>query len=161
MTGVGHLASRIGMGLAAGAVGTAAMTLVQKAEMSITGREGSTVPANVIDEIAGVAPEEDAARSRLANLVHWGYGTGLGACRGVLASTPLQPVAADLLFFLGVWSAPLAYLPALDVAPPPSRWGAKQLAMDAGYHLVYAATVAVAWRLLTKGRPERPLPCLR
>lgn len=47
---IGRSAARIGMGLAAGAVGTAAMTVAQTIEMKLTGREGSTVPADVVDE---------------------------------------------------------------------------------------------------------------
>ncbi len=34
----------VGLGLAAGAIGTVALTIAEKAEMRITGREASTFP---------------------------------------------------------------------------------------------------------------------
>lgn len=147
---LGRVMARIGIGLAAGAVGTAAMTIAQTIEMKITDREGSTVPADVVDEIAGVAPEEPSARARMAQFAHWGYGIGLGALRGALASTPLPPRVADSAFYLMVWTAPMAYMPALGVAPPPTEWGSEQIVSDAAFHLVYASAVAGAWHLLTK-----------
>lgn len=63
----------------------------------------------------------------------------------MLDAMPL-PAVADIAFFVAVWSAPMIYMPALGVTPPPAQWGGKQLAMDATYHLVYAAAVALAWR---------------
>ncbi|MDQ3782385.1 MAG: hypothetical protein M3349_05535 [Actinomycetota bacterium] len=91
----------------------------------------------------------------MSTAAHWGYGTGLGALRGLLAGTPLSAKAANLLFFTGVSAAPMAYLPALGVAPPPTQWGPKQIVTDTAHHLVYAAAVAAAWRLLTKSSPIR------
>jgi hypothetical protein len=75
---VGRIAGRIGIGLMAGAAGTVAMTLVQKIEMMLSGREPSTMPA---------------------------------------------------------------------------EWDAETLAKDFEHHFVYAATVALAWRLLTSDDP--------
>lgn len=152
---LGRVAARVGIGLASGAVGTAVMTLAQTIEMKASGREGSTVPADVVDEVADVAPDEEHKRARMASLAHWGYGTGLGALRGLLASTPLPARVSDGVFFVAVWGAPMVYLPMLDVAPPPSTWGKEQIASDAGFHLVYAATVAGAWHLLTRDHPVR------
>ncbi len=42
---LGRTAARVGVGLAAGAVGTAAINLSQAIEMKLTGREASTAPA--------------------------------------------------------------------------------------------------------------------
>ncbi len=150
---IGRTAGRIGIGLVAGAAGTATMTLVQKIEMKMTGREPSTAPADAVDEIADVAPEDEEKRERFSNLVHWGYGTSLGAVRGILASTGLSPLAADAAFLGAVWGAEMIFLPALDVSPPPTEWGAEAIAKDFGHHLVYASAVALAWRLLTSDRP--------
>ena len=150
---LGRTAALVGVGLAAGAVGTGVMTLAQTIEMKVTGREGSTVPADVVDEIAGVAPDQEEARNRFASMTHWGYGIGLGGIRGLLGATGIPARLADVLFFVAVWGAPMAYLPALGVAPPPTQWGAKQIGTDAGFHLVYAGAVAAAWHLLTRSRP--------
>lgn len=150
---IGRIAGRIGIGLVAGAAGTAAMTLVQKIEMKMTDREPSTMPAEAVDEIADLAPEDEEKRERFSNLVHWGYGTSLGAVRGVLASTPLPATAADAAFFAAIWAAPMVVLPALDLSPPPTEWDAGTLAKDFGHHLVYASTVALAWRMLNSDHP--------
>lgn len=42
-------------------------------------------------------------------------------------------------------------LPALGVAPPATQWGAKELAIDAWHHVVYAAAGA-AYELLDHAR---------
>lgn len=145
-----RLGARIGVGLMAGLAGTALMSLAQKVETMISPREPSTAPADAIDEIAGIAPKGKEARQKMSSLAHWGYGTSLGAVRGILAGTPLPRPVADALFFGAVWSAPMAYLPALGVTPPPSEWGGGQIAKDGAHHLIYAVGVAGAWRLLTK-----------
>ena len=41
-------------------------------------------------------------------------------------------------------------LPALAVAPPFWRWGAKEVAIDAFHHLVYAGTTGVAYAALDR-----------
>lgn len=41
-------------------------------------------------------------------------------------------------------------LPALEVAPPLTEWGAKEIAVDALHHLVYAATTGAAYSLLDR-----------
>lgn len=150
---IGRVAGRIGIGLVAGAVGTAAMTLLQMIEMKMTGREPSTTPAEAVDELADIAPEDEEKRERFSNLVHWSYGSSLGAVRGILASTALSPVVADSVFLGSVWGAQLIFLPALGMTAPPTEWGAKALAKDFGHHFVYAAGVAVAWRALTSDDP--------
>lgn len=152
---IGRVAARVGLGLLAGAAGTAAMTAVQKLEMMIQDREPSTMPADAVDELVGIAPEIEEKRQRFSNLAHWGYGTSLGALRGVLASTPLSTAFADATFFGAVWGAPMIFLPALDLSSPPTEWAAKDVAIDLGHHLVYAGAVAIAWRLLNTDKPVR------
>jgi hypothetical protein len=41
-------------------------------------------------------------------------------------------------------------LPALSVAPPFWQWGAKEVAIDALHHLVYAGTTGVAYAALDR-----------
>jgi len=49
-----------------------------------------------------------------------------------------------------VWGASLVMLPALGVAKPFWRWGAKAVAIDAFHHVVYAAATDGAYRLLER-----------
>ncbi len=49
-----------------------------------------------------------------------------------------------------VWGSEQVMLPALEVAPPLTEWGAKEIAVDALHHLVYAATTGAAYSLLDR-----------
>ena len=49
----------IGLGLLAGTVGTVALTLAEKVEMQISGRELSTVPGQVGAKVIGCDPSAD------------------------------------------------------------------------------------------------------
>ena len=82
---ISTVASNIGKGLAAGLVGTAAMTVSSTLEAKLRGREFSNAPAKAAEKVLGIDHfESPQAESRFSNLVHWGYGTGFCALRGVL-----------------------------------------------------------------------------
>jgi hypothetical protein len=143
------LACAIGKGLAAGVAGTAAMTLSSTIEMRLRGRAASTAPVDAAAKVLGIASfADDAARARFSNLVHWGYGTGWGAVRGLLGTTGLAPAAATGAHLAAVWGNEAVMLPALDVAPPFYTWGATEVAIDVWHHVVYAAATGAAYELL-------------
>jgi hypothetical protein len=82
---VRKLAHGIGTGLIAGLVGTAAMTVSSTIEMKVRGRQASSAPADAAEKVLGIEKfKSDADERRFATLVHWGYGTGWGAVRGLL-----------------------------------------------------------------------------
>ncbi|MGH3871247.1 MAG: hypothetical protein ACRDSR_06955 [Pseudonocardiaceae bacterium] len=145
---IGHLASAVGRGLFAGVIGTAAMTLSSTLEMKLRDRAGSSAPADTACKILRVEPVDEAAKARLSTLVHWGYGTGWGAVRGLLAGVGLGGRSATTVHFAAVWGGGLVMLPALDVAPPTSEMEASELAIDALHHLVYAVATGLAYRAL-------------
>ncbi len=66
------------------------------------------------------------------------------------ASSGEPPVRAAAAHFLTVWSTEQVMLPALGVAPPFWRWGAKEVAIDAFHHLVYASSTGVAYAALDR-----------
>ena len=87
---VSELASTIGKGLVAGFAGTAAMTVSSTLEAKLRGRPGSSAPADAAAKVLGIQGfATDAAKERFSNLVHWGYGTGWGAARGLLRAAGL------------------------------------------------------------------------
>lgn len=90
-------------------------------------------------------------QQRFGQLVHWAYGTGWGAVRGVFA-TFLGPAAADGAHFAVVWGGEQVMLPALEVAPPAMQWGKAEVAVDAWHHLVYVAATGQAYRWLDARR---------
>lgn len=140
------LLANVAIGLIAGAIGTAAMTAAQTAQMKATGREGSTTPAKAAERVLGFKPNGDAEEEVLSNKVHWAYGIALGGSFGLLASMlDDQEPATGTAFFTLVWGAGLALLPGLKIASPPTQWGAPALATDAAFHAVYASSTAAAY----------------
>jgi hypothetical protein len=93
---IGEVAADFGKGLFAGLAGTAAMTVSSTLGMKLSGRPASQTPAQAAEEVLGVEPKDEEAR--FSNLVHWGYGTGWGGVRGLLASAGLPGPAANLAY---------------------------------------------------------------
>ena len=144
------LASSIGRGLVAGALGTAAMTVSSTLEARIRGRAASSAPARATAKVLGIKEfESELAQARFNDLSHWGYGTGWGVLRGLLGATPMTPRAATLAHGAAIYGAAQVTLPALEIAPPSIFWGAKEIAIDALHHAVYAASCGVAYAALT------------
>jgi hypothetical protein len=147
---LGDVAADVGKGLFAGLLGTAAMTVSSTAEMKIRGRPASNAPAVAAGKVLGVEPRDEEGEARFSTLVHWGYGTGWGAVRGLVGTTGLEGPAAAAAHFGAVWGAEQVMLPALDVAPPFWTWGAKEVGIDAFHHLVYATATSVAYSVLDR-----------
>ena len=139
-------------GLLAGAAGTAAMTAAQTAYYRARGEEPSSTPAEVGKRIIrGVfhrSVDEDKT-GLLNNLMHWSYGSGWGIGYGLAQGTVRgRAVPSGLMFGAAVWGASLIHLPVMKLAPPVWNYPPAQLASDAGFHLVYGATVGVAYAAL-------------
>jgi hypothetical protein len=145
----GELAAAIGRGLLAGAIGTAAMTVSSTVEQKLREREASTAPADAAMKVLGIEGFcDDAAKSRFSNVVHWAYGSGWGVPRALLARAGLAPAAATAAHGGALWGSEQVMLPALGVAPPLWEWGAAEVAIDAGHHLVYTVAASAAYALL-------------
>lgn len=150
MRAIARIASSIGKGLFAGVAGTAAMTVSSTIEMKLRGRKGSDTPAQAAGKVLGVSPVGEDEKARFSNIVHWGYGISRGAGRGVIGALGLSGPAAAAAHFSMVWGSALVMLPSLEVAPPPTKWGAKELGVDALHHAVYAAATSAAYELLDR-----------
>ena len=147
---LGDVAADVGKGLFAGLFGTVAMTVSSTAEMKIRGRPASNAPAVAAGKVLGVEPKDEEGETRFSTLVHWGYGTGWGAVRGLVGTAGLEGPAAAAAHFGAVWGAEQVMLPALNVAPPFWTWGAKEVGIDAFHHLVYASATSVAYSVLDR-----------
>ncbi len=150
----GDIASAIGKGLVAGAVGTVAMTASQIAAQRLVGQEASDAPAKAAGKVLGVQPRDPAGKERFSYAVHFGYGAGWGVPRGLLAMSGVTGPTATAIHFLLVWGSALALLPRLRVAPSPTEWEPTELAVDAFHHLVYAVAAGAAFEALDR-RTER------
>lgn len=150
MTRLGDVASAVGRGLFAGAAGTAAMTVSSTIEARLRKREGSTAPADAAGKVLGVQPRNPAGKQRFSTAVHWGYGTSWGAVRGLIGAAGLDGAGAAGAHFAAIWPSALVMLPSLGVAPPPWKWGAAEIGIDAGHHLVYVAATSLAYSALER-----------
>ena len=150
MNRIGQTASAVGRGLFAGAVGTAAMTVSSTIEMKLRDREASTAPADAAGKVLGIQPRDPAGQARFSNVVHWSYGTGWGAVRGMLGAMGLSGIGATAAHFGAIWPAEQVMLPSLGVAPPPWEWGAAELGIDAMHHLVYVVATSVTYAAISE-----------
>jgi hypothetical protein len=145
-------AGTIGKGLVAGFAGTAAMTVSSTIEQHLRHRAASSAPADATAKVLGIEEfASDAAKTRFSFLSHWGYGTGWGIVRGMLAAAGLKPGAATAAHGAAVWGNAAMMLPALDVAPPVIFWPRREIAIDLLHHAVYATATGAAYRLLDQG----------
>ncbi len=155
-------------GLLAGLAGTAAMTAYQtllsslRSSGSENGESGSIsgeaawkhapAPAKVGRRILEGLFKRDVPKDEIGSLsalVHWSYGTAWGAGYGVLKESHVgRSIPLGLAFGAGVWAASYVVLPAMKLYEPPWEYGAKTLATDLSYHLVYGLGVAGAYRAL-------------
>jgi hypothetical protein len=152
MTRSDTLATAIGRGLVAGVAGTAAMTLSSTLEARLRGRPFSTAPARATARLLGIREfDSDLAQARWNDLSHWGYGTGWGVVRGLFGLTRMSGRQATLAHGAAIYGAAQVTLPALEIAPPAIFWGAKEIAIDALHHAVYAAATGVAYEAIAAG----------
>ena len=147
---LGDVAAAVGKGLFAGVAGTVAMTASSTIEMKLRGRPASSAPATAAAKVLGVEPTGQSEEARFASIVHWGYGTSWGAVRGLIGAAGLRGLRANAAHLGVVWGTEQAMLPALGVAPPFWEWGAKEVAIDAFHHLVYAGATGAAYALLDR-----------
>ena len=152
---VASLADAIGKGLVAGFAGTAAMTLSSTLEAKLRDREPSSAPARATAKMLGIKEFEDSvAQARFNDLSHWGYGTGWGVLRGLLAASHLSPRAATALHGAAIYGAAQVTLPALEIAPPSLFWAKEEIAIDAFHHAVYALATGIAYELINSGSSQ-------
>ena len=147
---IGDVAAAFGKGLFAGVAGTAAMTVSSTLEMKLRNRGASSAPADAAAKVLGVEPVDEEAQARFSNLVHWGYGTAWGGVRGLVAAAGLSGTGATAVHLGMLWGSEQVMLPALEVAPPLTEWGAQEIAVDALHHLVYVVATGAAYSLLDR-----------
>jgi hypothetical protein len=148
----GALAASVGVGLAAGVAGTAAMTVSSAMEAKLRHREPSTAPADAAARLLGVKPEGEEQAKRFSTVVHWVYGTSWGAVRGLLGCTGLPAPAASAVHMAMLWGSEQVSLPALGVSPPLTEQDAGEIAIDVWHCVVYAAAAGAAYEALNRTR---------
>lgn len=141
----------LGRGMVAGAVGTAAMTLSETLEMSVTGRDGSQVPGEVgAHLVPGRDPRSRADVALLNGPVHWAHGISMGALRGVLDLAGLRGPVASAAHFALLWGGDAALYRSLGVADVPWRWTAGELGTDMLHKGVYAVVTGATYDAMSR-----------
>jgi len=133
----------VGLGLAAGLIGTLAMTLGQKAEMALTERPPSNEPAQAVEKVGGFSVADEQSEQLLSTGVHFAYGIALGA--GLAALDEVAEPARTALYFVATQVTGMAVLQALELDGKPSEWDGPTAAIDVGHHLVYAVVAGLAY----------------
>jgi hypothetical protein len=157
-------------GLVAGAVGTAAMDLLQFARYrrgggedrllawefsaGLTDWEQAPAPAQLGRRVVEGVFQRELPPMRAAltnNLMHWGYGIAWGGLFGLVAgSLPAPKVRHGLALGATVWASSYVLLPLAGLYRPIWEYDAKVLARDLGDHLAYGLGAAAAGRLLAR-----------
>jgi len=146
-----RIASSIGKGIIAGLVGTAAITLVQLIEKKIKREEKQdTKPADAVIKTLDIRPSTEADKPKLAQRVHWTYGTLWGIAYGLLRASKLKPVPASIVQFVLVSGAAMFILPSTKVAPPVKKWDMPTIASSSLNHAVYAAATALGYAAINE-----------
>jgi hypothetical protein len=160
----------VARGLAAGALGTAAMDTYLfaryhhsggqrsaaewESSAGVTNWDQAPAPAHVGKRlIEGLFDTElPPTRARLVNnAMHWAYGIFNGAQYGVVAGSLSTPrIRYGIPFGATVWVSDYVILPAAKLYKPIWDYDAKTLANDLSAHLVYGLGTAAALRLLSR-----------
>jgi len=142
------LPGALARGTAAGLAGALVMTAAQAAEMRMTGRKPSMVPAKVGMKLLPVRPRRRRERERLNWAVHFGHGLAMGSVRGAMGAAGARGPLGGAAYFAALWGGDVMLYQALGIAGPPWRWSASELATDVGHKAIYAATTSLVYEAL-------------
>jgi hypothetical protein len=144
-------------GVAAGAAGTAALSLAYAGERRLRHHEGpldyddSLVPGRIVASVLSLPSVTDREAAQLGMLLRWGYGSGFGIAHRALRRVAPEPVAS--LVFGGIlMTATFTLFPLLGRTPPPWRWPPDVLATSIATHVAYVTGVAVTDGMLLSRR---------
>ncbi len=103
----GSVATALGKGIIAGLAGTAAITISQMIEMQLTGRKTSDAPVKAAEKVLDVKPASKEDKEKMAQEVHWSYGTSWGVVRSLISATGMTGLPGEP----GTLCRPVGYRP--------------------------------------------------
>jgi hypothetical protein len=149
-------------GSLAGLAGTTAMTATLSAEQRLRRNAAGPVDYDASPHVVTAAatvlrwqPRTDRQRRALFLVVHWGYGSAVGAEYQLLCRLLPSRRAAVVVFYIACQMMAMTLFPTVGGTPPPWRWRPSLLASSLAQHAIYAITVAAAARALS-AHCERP-----
>lgn len=143
-------AAGFGRGFLAGLAGGIAMSASTLAEMRLTGRPPSKVPARAVERIFGIRRLGEVGERRVTTAAHFAVSGLTGAAWGTIASAGL-PSRLRLPLLYGMAAAPdAAVVPAMGLAAPPWHWSGADIGRTVGHHAVYAAVARAVFARLER-----------
>jgi hypothetical protein len=134
-------------GAVSGLAGVAVMTLVEEAEIAVTKRPRSAIPARTLRTLLGAHPGDGPQPATWNHAMHWGTGFVVGALRGVWAVTGIRGTSANLHHAAVRLAFDQTLENATGVGAPPTTWPVRELVTDLTQKTVYSiATGLVADR---------------
>jgi len=140
-----NLGLALGVGVLAGLAGTTAITISQLIEMKLTKRQPSKAPVKAVSKVLDVKPTKKGKKNKVAQEIHWTYGTAWGMARGLITLAGLKGWPATLAHFAAITGTALTLLPKLDIAPPVTEEDPKTVAIDTLHHAIYAIAAGLAY----------------
>lgn len=116
----------IGVGLMAGLVGTAAVTLTKKLDKKCSERKSEKAMLEVAAKVLDVKPTSVEKTDKVVEEIHWAYGAGMGAVRGALCFLGIRGVLGTAAHFATIWYTEKMLLPDMKKVFPDVE-GAKQI----------------------------------
>ena len=142
-------------GALAGLAGTAAMTLGEKVEQSVTHRPDSYVPARTLTALTTRRRLPGAVRPPVRNhLMHWGTGALVGALRGVWSASGLRGWRASAWHTSVRLATDQTLENATGVGAPPATWPRDELAVDVLHKAVYSVVTGLVAERIVAPRLE-------
>ena len=129
----------VARGLAAGVAGTAALTLSQRAEMALTGRPSSDLPARVAERVLRTK-FRGRTRERVAVVTHWVNNTQVGLSRAALDSLGVSGAPAVAGTFAAYVGGSTLMFATLGLPQAPRR-----RAIDLAHAAVYAVAASAVY----------------
>ena len=145
-----------GYGILAGLAGTAAMTLGEKLEQSLTDRPNSYVPAETLGRLAARTPRSSSGTLGMNWTMHWGQGILLGLVRGLMAEGGLRGPVGSFLFMNLRLLNDQTLENATGAGAPPWTWPVDEQAIDLIHKGVYAFATGAVADYLIQGPPVIP-----
>ena len=145
-----------GYGILAGLAGTAAMTLGEKLEQTLTDRPDSYVPAETLGRLLGKIPDSSSRSVGLNWSMHWGQGILLGVVRGLMAESGLRGPVGSFLFMNLRLLNDQTLENATGAGAPPWTWPVDEQAIDLIHKGVYAFVAGAVADSLIEGPPGVP-----
>lgn len=102
-----------------------------------------TAAATLTRHVLGWEPRSPSERRMLFRLVHWGYGSAVGAGHVALQHALRHETGAALTFFTASQAMAFGLFPVLGGTPPPWRWERRLVVTSVVQHAIYAGVVAV------------------